>query len=238
MSIKHLCCTRAITLHIVGPKRLSHTIFTKVKPINTQILHHSHKSAEISVVKPVRSFTLMRIYSQAHKYHILLTFICWQTDLKYRSTISVIITCNGNNRCGAEQRFWSGLQVWSSLWGCVSSHEQRGRRVAIILTAQLWRWISPLLFGLGCCECGRKLTHRCNLNPGCVPRFNLFLVLVKSYLMLSTYYLKRKCNLLLLIVIYWDWIPGSKFGSSSARNILQLIQNLQLHPVPVFPTSS
>lgn len=53
------------------------------------------------------------ISSQAHKYHILLTFICWQTDLKYRSTISVIITCNGNNRCGAEQRFWSGLQVWS-----------------------------------------------------------------------------------------------------------------------------
>lgn len=179
----------------------------------------------------------MWIYSQAHKYHILLTFICWQTDLKYRSTISVIITSNGNNRCGAEQRFWSGLQVWSSLWGCVSSHEQRGQRVAIILTAQFWRWISPLLFGLGCCECDRELMHRCNLNSGCVTRLT-FLFLVKTYLMPSIFCLKSKHNLLWLFVTYWDYIPSSKFRSGSALNILQLIINLQLYPVHVFPTAT
>lgn len=163
----------------------------------------------------------MRIYSQAHKYHILLTFICWQTDLKYRSTISVIITCNGNNRCGAEQRFWSGLQVWSSLWGCASSHEQRGQRVAIILTAQFWRWISPLLFELGCCECGRELMHRCNLNSGCVTCL-AFLFPVKTYLMPSikntTY-----CDSMWYIR---NCIPSSKFRSGSALNILQLIIKL------------
>lgn len=168
----------------------------------------------------------MWIYSQAHKYHILLTFICWQTDLKYRSTISVIITCNGNNRCGAEQRFWSGLQVWSSLWGCVSSHEQRGRRVAIILTAQLWRWISPLLFGLGCCECGRGLMHRCNLNPGCVTRFHLGF-LFKTYLIPSIFYLKGEHNLLWLFVTYWDWNLGSKFRSDAALKVCTIILNLQ-----------
>lgn len=56
----------------------------------------------------VRSFMSKWIYPQARKYHILLTFICWQSDLKYRSTISFIITFYGNNRYGAEQRFWLG----------------------------------------------------------------------------------------------------------------------------------
>lgn len=179
----------------------------------------------------------MWIYSQAHKYHILLTFICWQTDLKYRSTISVIITCNGNNRCGAEQRFWSGLQVWSSLWGCVSSHEQRGWRAAIILTAQFQRWISPLLFGLRRCECGRELMHRCNLNSGCVTCLT-FLFLFKTYYMPSIFYLKSEHKLLWLFVTYLDCIPSSKFRSGSALNILQLIINLQLYPVHVFPTGT
>lgn len=78
------------------------------------------------------------IYPQAHKYHILLTFICWQSHLKYRSTISFIITFYGNNRFGAEQRFWLVLQVWSSVhyrhWDSgsqQSSHEQRSQHVAI-----------------------------------------------------------------------------------------------------------
>lgn len=151
-------------------QRDSHTHFYQSKIDQYSFCTVLTNRTEISVVKSVRSFTLMWIFSQAHKYHILLTFICWQTDLKYRSTISVLITCNGNNRCGAEQKFWSGLQVWSSVWGCASSHEQRGRRVAIMPTAQFWRWISPLLFGLGCCECGRELMHRCKLNCGHVAR--------------------------------------------------------------------
>lgn len=53
----------------------------------------------------VRSFTLKWIYPEAHKYHILLTFICWRPDLKYRSTISFIITFYGDNLYGAEHRF-------------------------------------------------------------------------------------------------------------------------------------
>lgn len=71
-------------------ERDSHTPFLREK--NQSILRFCTVLTEISVAKPVRSFTLMRIYRQTHKYHILLTFICWQTDLKYRSTISVIIT--------------------------------------------------------------------------------------------------------------------------------------------------
>lgn len=43
------------------------------------------------------------IYPRNHEYHILLTFIRWQSDLKYGSTISFIRTFYGNNRYGAEQ---------------------------------------------------------------------------------------------------------------------------------------
>lgn len=53
----------------------------------------------------VGSFTLKWIYPGAHKYHTLLTFICCWSDLKYRSTISFIITFYGDNLYGTEHRF-------------------------------------------------------------------------------------------------------------------------------------
>lgn len=74
---------------------------------------------------------LKRIYPQAHKYHTLLTFICWQSTLKYRSTISFIITFYGNNRYAAELRF-----VWSSVL--------RSRKAMccshLLIPPHTWRW--------------------------------------------------------------------------------------------------
>lgn len=86
-------------------------------------------------------------------------------------------------------------------------------------------------------ECGRELMHRCNLNSGCVTCLT-FLFLFKTYYMPSIFYLKSEHKLLWLFVTYLDCIPSSKFRSGSALNILQLIINLQLYPVHVFPTGT
>lgn len=88
------------------------------------------------------------IYPQAHKYHILLTFMHWQYDLKYRSTISFIITFYGSI-WSRTKIFWvrASSVVFSALqWACVSSYEERGQHVAVIFTTHLGRWMSIFIF--------------------------------------------------------------------------------------------
>lgn len=167
MSINYLCRTISITLHTFGSKE------TLTLPCHGGKIDHFsarrfciclHKSrwnlnCEGRAVnnrgrESVRSFMLKWISPQAHKYHILLTFMCRKPDVKYRRTISFIITFCGNNRYGADQRF--GLQVWSWSFSTevLTSGEAKVSQSSFKPQPHAYKWILEQIF----ISCYRKRT--------------------------------------------------------------------------------
>lgn len=71
-----------------------------------------------------------------------------QSDLKYRSTISFMVTFYGNNRYGAERRFFG--RGASSVVFCTLQFSWAGRanmlQSSFNPTAHMWRWILLIFF--------------------------------------------------------------------------------------------